>query len=373
MARVGLAALLLGLVATGGAAGVGKPVGSLVVVLDTRGRLAASVPVDGPVFAVAGDGRSGWFVLGAFRRIGGTNRLGLAHLRADGSVDPSWWPGVAASGVNQAGGAGVAVSTRRVYVAAAVPGRLVALDRRTGMRVRAWRPPPGPWSEVLALEIAARDLAVGGAFRSGLVALHARTGTLDRTWTRTAAVDVGQFEGGRVAAITAAGGRVYVAGQFVRIGGLRQNGLAALDARSGAVVRGWHPVVRNCRFCATSQMGPVAAAAGHVFVSGDTKAVSGQPFHGIAALDPRTGVPDRGWRGAVGRGFAVALAGVGNRVYAGGDFRTANGLMRRSLAAFAVTTGQLLASWTAPPHAVVLALAPSGSRLLVAARLFADG
>jgi hypothetical protein len=373
MARVALAALLLGLLATSGAAGAGKPAGSRVVVLDARGRLAASVPVDGPVFAVAGDRGSGWFVLGAFRRIGGVNRLGLAHLRADGSVDPWWWPGVAASGVNLAGGAALAVSTRRVYVAAAVPGHLVALDRRTGARLRTWRPPSGPWSEVLALANAARDLVVGGEFRGGLMALHARTGVLDRTWVRDASVAVGHFEGGRVAAMTVAGRRVYVAGQFVRMGGLRRNGLAALDARSGAVIRSWHPAIANCRFCATSQIGPVAAAAGHVFVGGGTKAVSGQRFHGIAALDSRTGAPDRRWRGGIARGRAVVLTSVGNRVYAGGDFRMANGFTRRGLAAFAVSTGRLLPSWTAPPHAVVLALAPSGSRLLVAARLFRHG
>src|SRR5207253_2725231 len=44
------------------------------------------------VEAVVPDGAGGWYVGGAFTRVGGLPRLNLAHIRADRVVDPRFHP-----------------------------------------------------------------------------------------------------------------------------------------------------------------------------------------------------------------------------------------------------------------------------------------
>ncbi|HMN28182.1 MAG TPA: delta-60 repeat domain-containing protein, partial [Caldilineaceae bacterium] len=67
------------------------------VLLDTIGGLPPptfSDVVDGNVSAAVADGHGGWYIGGSFSHVGGLARNRLAHLRADGSVDPQWNPDV---------------------------------------------------------------------------------------------------------------------------------------------------------------------------------------------------------------------------------------------------------------------------------------
>jgi hypothetical protein len=48
--------------------------------------------VTGQVFAVAPDGSGDWYIGGSFIYVGGLARNNLAHVLADGTVDPSWNP-----------------------------------------------------------------------------------------------------------------------------------------------------------------------------------------------------------------------------------------------------------------------------------------
>ncbi len=67
----------------------------------------------GQVHAVAADGSGGWYLGGDFHRVGGVPRSNIAHILADGSVDPGFDPSadaqvqtlaVAADGKVYAGG-----------------------------------------------------------------------------------------------------------------------------------------------------------------------------------------------------------------------------------------------------------------------------
>ncbi|HVP13945.1 MAG TPA: delta-60 repeat domain-containing protein, partial [Terriglobales bacterium] len=49
--------------------------------------------VAGRVYATASDGKGGWYFGGFFTSIAGVGRNGLAHIRADGSLD-AWNPSV---------------------------------------------------------------------------------------------------------------------------------------------------------------------------------------------------------------------------------------------------------------------------------------
>src|SRR4051812_12844593 len=66
--------------------------GSAGVANAVTGGFEAGFPtVDGRVEAVVADGAGGWYLGGDFDLVGGQLRTNLAHVRADGSVDP-WGP-----------------------------------------------------------------------------------------------------------------------------------------------------------------------------------------------------------------------------------------------------------------------------------------
>ena len=72
---------------------VGVPNGCGVPVDTAQGAAVAGFPeVHGVLNAATDDGAGGWFIAGAFDRVGSEPRANLAHLRADLSVDP-WNPG----------------------------------------------------------------------------------------------------------------------------------------------------------------------------------------------------------------------------------------------------------------------------------------
>ncbi|MGH7452272.1 MAG: delta-60 repeat domain-containing protein [bacterium] len=48
--------------------------------------------VNGPIAVVTADGADGWYISGSFTKVGDFTRNGLAHLKADGTIDPNWDP-----------------------------------------------------------------------------------------------------------------------------------------------------------------------------------------------------------------------------------------------------------------------------------------
>jgi hypothetical protein len=162
--------------------------------------------------------------------------------------------------------------------------------------------------------VAGQSVFVGGQFSSfgdrhvnGIVELDGRTGRalawnahLAHRWcpTKEPCTAVG--------AVAVAGSAVYVAGSFDRVSGRRHVGLVALDVHTGRALQ-WHADVDD--HAATSELGwSLAAAAGTVYVAGDFSTVRGLRRPGIAALDARTGAV-RPWRPVLSRNdSAVAFA-----------------------------------------------------------------
>lgn len=66
---------------------IGRPTGAWVG-LDAVGRVrSARAPVEGSVTTAVGDGSGGWFVRGSIESVGGFERHGIVHLRANGTFD----------------------------------------------------------------------------------------------------------------------------------------------------------------------------------------------------------------------------------------------------------------------------------------------
>ncbi len=340
--------------------------GSAVVLDAASGAEIGHVAANGAVVAAVADGYGGWFIGGSFTRIGGQRRVALAHLLPTGTVDPDWRASIGSASGRRVAVYALARAGGRLFVAGPFgrvgglqrPG-LAALDTETGGVLRRWAPQPRAWLDVAALTVAGRRLMVARQWSypvPGITALDTRTAKIDWRWNPHLRLigDAGNFN-----TLLPFRSRLYVAGSF-RVAGLDRSGLVALNARTGTPDRRWAPNVPNCSVCiGFAVLYGLAVSKQRVYISGSFSRIDGEPRNGVAALNPRTGTLDRNWKPARGSHDVLRLALSGSRLYLGGE---------RGLSTLDARTGATL---RLPPNhapAQVLALAPTGKRLLVTGR-----
>ena len=157
-----------------------------------------------------------------------------------------------------------------------------------------------------------------------------------------------------VLAMQPVGGTVYLGGMFTGMvppagdsrPGVTRNRLAALDVASGALLP-WDPDANGIvRALALS------ADRTKLYVGGDFKKIGGVPAPKIALLDLASGQVVKTFKSNVkGRIESIALSG--NRLYVGGDFAEVKGpngqlVARNKVAALDATTGALVQDWVPP-------------------------
>jgi hypothetical protein len=340
--------------------------GSAVLLDAASGAEVARVAANGAVVAAVADGHGGWFVGGSFTRIGGQHRVALAHLLPTGTVDPGWQASIGSASGRRVAVYALARAGGRLFVAGPFgragglqrPG-LAGLDTRTGDVLRHWAPQPRAWPDVTALTVAGRRLLVARQWTypvPGITALDTRTAKIDWRWNPHLRLigDAGNFS-----TLLPFRGRVFVAGSF-RVARLDRSGLVALDARTGTPDRRWAPSIPNCSVCiGFALLYGLAVSKQRVYISGAFGRIDGEPRNGVAALDPRTGALERGWKPARGSHDVLRLALSGSRLYLGGS---------SGLWALDARSGATLR--LPPNHApgTVLTLTPAGRHLLVTGR-----
>ncbi|MGZ4323176.1 MAG: outer membrane protein assembly factor BamB family protein [Solirubrobacteraceae bacterium] len=307
---------------TGGGASIdrttGRPVGRLPVV----GPVHEGLTLNGDVQAAVPDRHGGYYIGGLFRMIGGIARSDLAHVRADGSVDPVWHP--SANSFVEA----LAVSGSTVYAGGwftSIDGHrrnhVVALDARTG-RATSWNPSTNGYVETLAVSgstvyAGGYFTRVNGAPRHYVAALNARSGRLT-AWNPSAAGKLSGFT--RVSALAVSGSTVYAGGLFTSIGGHARPYLAALDARTGNATA-WNPG-------ANGGVSALAISGSTVYAGGLFTSIGGHARRYLAALGVRSGRASA-WSPAPD-GAVLGLAVAGPTVYAAGSFTRIGGRARPS-------------------------------------------
>ncbi len=369
--------------------------------------------VDGFVRVVVPDGSGGWFVGGSFSKIGSVARSSLAHVLADGTIDPGF-----AVGVDSGTTTGEVLTLVRVgstlYVGGAfttVGGQprsnLAAIDTSTQALIGTWAPDPD--NSVLTLAAGGSSVYVGGSFstiagrpRAGLAAFDRGTGELD-AWAPALSQP-------SVTALATSPTTLYVSGDFVQIAGATRTRLAAFDLATGAL-DAWAP---------TSD-GPeaklsYAAATDTIYLSGAAHWIANE-FVNVIGLDAETGaaVTTLPWTGTYttasaagstlylastfdedpgpgmdiktlvlgldlltgrevfrarmpssfgsGAGEVRTIAVQGGDVVLGGWFESVGGADRHRLAAVDLTTGQAT-GWNPGADGTVRALAVDGLRVL---------
>ncbi len=356
----------------------------------------------GYVRAVEPDGAGGWFVGGSFSRIGGVARASLAHVLADGSVDPAFSADVSPGGevrVLARAGAALYVGGDFTEIGGQPRERLAAVRTADGA-VAAWDPEPD--GDVAALEPAGTQLFVGGSFstvagqpRQGLAAFDSAGGAL-ASWAPALSTP-------RVTALESSTTTLYVAGDFTAVGTAARSRLAAFDLASGLLRDSWTPVADG----AVKQL-VYASATGVLYLSGDPHWIAGQ-FTYLIGLDGATGdvvpapwtagyttvavagdtlyvastVNDTtvGWnmkdlvlgvdlhsgaevfRASISDANVRALGVHDGDLVAGGWFESIGGVPRDRLAAVDLTTGEATA-WNPGASGSVRALAVGGGAVL---------
>ncbi|MDE2371927.1 MAG: PQQ-binding-like beta-propeller repeat protein [Burkholderiales bacterium] len=259
---------------------------------------------------------SGIWLGGSFGMLGGVDRAGLAALDITTGQPTAWNP--AASNSSSPGESFVptalAVAGSRVYVAGdfdtiggTARSGLAALDPTTGAALGGWNPlisgRVGAMAATDTTLYVSGVSAVDGQARAQLAAIDAATGHVT-PWAPDAS------QAGTIAAMVHAGSAIYIVGPITSLAGRTRSGAAAFDAASGALLP-WDPelTLNGLMPRPTS----VAASGGTIYVAGPFNLAGGTPVNGVAALDASTGaaLPWPAIRGG------ITVAAMGDDVYLG--------------------------------------------------------
>jgi hypothetical protein len=289
------------------------------------------------------DGQGGFYICGNFTTVDGAPRANLAHVLADGTVDPSFDPSTSGEVYT------LALQGSTLYIGGAfdsaddVDGTatrayLAAVDASTGA-VTAWNP-TGLNGLVQGMISTPTAVYVGGQFtapRNYLAAFSPTDASL-LAWNP----NPDYFA--EPAAVS--GSTVYIDGWFSHVGGQSHESIAAVDATTGAVA-GFNPIVGQ------NTVNAVAVSNTAVYLGGSFTTAVGAGHDYLEAVQPGTGdaLP---WNPGVS-GSVNALLLEGSALYVGGGFsgiNSAGGADRNFAAAIDTTTGAAT-SWNPNANGLV--------------------
>lgn len=205
---------------------IGSVTGQAALLSATTGTYDANFPkIDGIVYATIPDGNGGWFIGGDFTEIAGIARSRIAHILSDNSVDPNWNPG----------------ANNRVLSFALTP------DKKT-------------------LFVAGGFTTIAGNSVSNIAAISAVNGQMVSNWAISADYEI--------ISISLLGNILYVGGGFANIGGLKRDGLAAINI-STLTVNAWDPNKGGINPSGTYLINNVTAINKKVFIGGRFTSMNG--------------------------------------------------------------------------------------------------
>jgi hypothetical protein len=277
-----------------------------------------------------------YYVGGSFSLIGGVARNNVAHILADGSVDPNWNPGVSCAPQIICNVTSIIVSGSTVFLAGdfdTVGGlsrnNLAAVNAANGV-VLAWNPNPNNLVNTMA--ISGNAIYFGGSFTS--------VGSVARSFA--AAVDTSgnllpwsPNLNGEVLVLGVNGGDIVLSGYFP------PGNVVAVDGSSGSHV--WWSGTTNGFGYALGFIGNTAYVGGNF------------PNIAVMSINDTGGSLNTNFNG----GSVNAIFVSGSTLYLGGSFTTTNGSPQKYAYALNTVNGGAYLSLATPPG-VVASLMVSG-------------
>ncbi len=319
--------------------------------------------IDLNVLTCVADGSGGWFIGGRFSRVGSVERNHLAHLLADGSVDPNWVVDV--SGPVYA----LAISGSRLYIGGEYRqingyGRrhIAAVDVVSG-EVLDW-PVAGAIGKIddtyiNAIATNESHVFIGGKFnqigshvRSCLAELDATTG--DVTDWAPHIVKSNSVTYTEVNTIAVSNSIVYYGGWFTDVDEMPRGNMAATDLNTHELID-WNPDV-------SSIVRSIIVSDSTIYAGGVFRLAGGQTREGVAAWDEIT-LALTDWTPEVNSAVHT-LAKEGSTIYIGGDFTKVNNIARNRIAAIDAVTGNV-SNWSANANSNVRAMAIFENKMYV--------
>ncbi len=298
---------------------------------------------NGAIETVVSDSNGGWYIGGSFTSVGGLTRIGLAHLRSDGTVNPGWVAnlnvGSTVHAISVAGGS-IYLGGTFTIVAGQSRNRIAAIATANA-QIQPWNPGVGG-SSVRSIAVAGTRILVGGSFTNAGNQARLNLASLDAS--SGAATGWNPSPDGPVNTLALSGLTLYCGGEFTTMADEPRTNFAVLNSFTGSL----EPV-------RPAPDGPVAATLLHqnrLYLAGLFNEVGGVARTNLAALDPTTGelLP---WTADV-PGAAYSIAAVGDTLAVGGDYVRENG--GRNFDLFSLTTGASLLGQSLNPAGQVRAV-----------------
>jgi hypothetical protein len=333
---------------------VGTATGSGVPVDAATGLPLPSFPkvVGTVVWKALGDGQGGWFICGMFAQVGGLERNGLAHIRPDGTVDPTWDAQIQGQAVLEMKRSGsiLYIGGGFTHAGGFTRNGLAALDAATGSLL-PWAPLVHKGSDVgtvTAIEVVGTSVHIGGDFTNAGPVLEERNNLAAFDATTAQLLGWDPNANGSIAAMVTFGGNFYVSGAFQTMGGLPRTHLAELDASGAATA--WNPSPDN-------DVTALALRPGNILQP--TTLLVGGYFHFFGAT-ARNHIAELFFGGGLTpwnpdaddrvMGLSVQSDAFGTkRIFACGFFQQIGGASRTGVAELSVSSGQAM-PWNPDPN-----------------------
>jgi hypothetical protein len=285
------------------------------------------------------------YLAGNFTVIGGQSRMHLAAINTNTAIVAAWNPNS-----DPYSNAAIAITGGTIYaygrfitIGGQTRKNLAALDTVNGYAT-AWN--PNPDSIIYAVNVSNGLLYVGGFFsniggqsRKYLAALDTATGN-------ATSFETGILNGSQsyppVYCISLIGNRLYVGGDYIKIGGQNRNGLAAYNVTTGELTS-WNPNPN-------SSVNALAENQGSIYIGGNFTNIGGQTRNHIAAVDTNMGAALSWNPNANSTVYAIEISG--GLAYVGGYFTSVNSVSRNYVAAIDIVNGNV-ATWNPNANNVV--------------------
>jgi hypothetical protein len=304
--------------------------------------------VQGVIKNITADGMGGCFIGGQFNSIVGAPRSKVAHILANGTVDPAWNAGTVNGDVFivHFDGTNLYVGGVFTMIGGQVRNRIAKLSGTTGAVDLTWDANVGSGSVVNILAngadvfVAGAFTTVGGQTRNNIAKVSAATGAVDLTWNPNAANDV--------TALALEGANLYLGGIFGTISAVSRPYIARVDATTGALDMMWNPIANGQVWAITPD------GVGNVYVGGNFATIGGQSRRKIARLSTSgSGAADTWNPGMAGTSILYDVTLVAPDVYLSGNFSEIGGQIINNAARVSTVTGLTDPTWIPNPDAQV--------------------